>query len=54
MVAPPFGDDAVHARERVEVEGLPTVKEPGEVGAVATVTVVVAVTLPFAFVAVRV
>ena len=54
MVAPLFGVDTDHERERVEVEGLPTVKLPGAVGAVATWTVVVAVEVPFAFVAVRV
>ena len=48
------GVELVHARERVEVVGLPTEKAPGAVGAVATITLVVAVLVPFAFVAVRV
>ena len=49
-----FGVELAHARERVEVVGLPTVNDPGAVGAVATATDVVAVLVPFAFVAVRV
>ena len=49
-----MGVELAHARERVEVVGLPTVKLPGAVGAVATATLVVAVLVPFAFVAVRV
>jgi hypothetical protein len=54
MVAPLFGVELAHARESVEVVGLPTVNDPGAVGAVATWTEVVAVLVPFAFVAVRV
>ena len=49
-----MGVELAQARERVEVVGLPTVKVPGAVGAVATLTEVVAVLVPFAFVAVRV
>ena len=49
-----FGVELAHARESVEVVGLPTVNDPGAVGAVATWTLVVAVEVPFAFVAVRV
>ena len=49
-----FGVELAHARDRVEVEGLPTVKLPGAVGAVATWILVVAVEVPFVFVAVRV
>ena len=52
MAAPLLGVELAHERERVEVVGLPTVKEPGAVGAVATETEVVAVVVPFAFVAV--
>jgi hypothetical protein len=44
--------ELVHERESVEVVGLPTEKDPGAVGAVATDTDVVAVVVPFAFVAV--
>jgi hypothetical protein len=44
--------ELVHERESVEVVGLPTEKLPGAVGAVATDTDVVAVVVPFAFVAV--
>lgn len=54
MVAPLFGVLDVQESGRVEVVGLPTAKLPGAVGAVATFTVVVAVTLPFGFVAVTV
>src|ERR1017187_10076809 len=54
MVAPLFGVELAHERASVEVEGLPTVNDPGAVGAVATVTEVVAVDVPFVFVAVRV
>ena len=54
MVAPVFGGELAHERASVEVEGLPTVNDPGAVGAVATVTEVVAVDVPFVFVAVRV
>jgi hypothetical protein len=46
--------ELVQERESVEVVGLPTEKDPGAVGAVATDTDVVAVVVPFAFVAVRV
>jgi len=42
----------VHDKERVEVEGDETVKDPGAVGGVATEMLVVAVVVPFAFVAV--
>jgi hypothetical protein len=42
----------VHERESVEVVGLPTENDPGAVGGVAMVTVVVAVAVPFEFVAV--
>ena len=49
-----FGVEADQERERVEAEGLPTVRPPGVVGVVATATEVVAVTAPFEFVAVRV
>jgi hypothetical protein len=44
MVAPLFGVELAHARERVEVVGLPTVNDAGAVGAVgfATMTVVLA------------
>ena len=49
-----MGVEAVQERDAVEVVRLPTEKEPGEVGAVATFTVVVAVLVPFAFVAVSV
>jgi hypothetical protein len=54
MVAPLLGVLLAHERERVEVVGLPTVKEPGAGGGVATVTDVVAVVEPKLFVAVRV
>ena len=54
MVAPLFGVLDVQESGRVEVVGLPTAKLPGAVGAVATFTVVVAVTLPFGLVAVMV
>jgi hypothetical protein len=54
MVAPLFGVELAHASESVEVEGDETVNDPGAVGAVATCTLVVAVLVPFAFVAVRV
>ena len=47
-----FGVLLAQASESVEVVGVPTVKEPGAVGAVATWTEVVAVLVPFAFVAV--
>ena len=49
-----MGVELAQARERVEVVGLPTVKLPGAAGAVATAIEVVAVLVPFAFVAVRV
>lgn len=49
-----FGVEEAQARERVEVVGLLTVTELGTVGAVATDTEVVAVDVPFAFVAVKV
>ena len=49
-----FGVLLVHASARVEVVGLVTVRDPGALGAVATVTVVVRVVVPFAFVAVNV
>jgi hypothetical protein len=52
MLAPLFGVELAHESERVEVVGLPTVNDPGAVGAVATVTEVVAVLVPFAFAAV--
>jgi hypothetical protein len=54
MLAPLFGVLDAHARERVDVEGDETVKAPGDVGAVATCTEVVAVDVPIAFVAVSV
>jgi hypothetical protein len=47
-----FGVLLAHERARVEVVALPTVRLPGAVGAVATLTVVVAVLVPLAFVAV--
>ena len=49
-----FGVELAHESDRVEVVGLPSEKTPGAVGAVATWTLVVAVLVPFAFVAVRV
>ena len=49
-----LGVELAHERERVEVVAPDTANEPGAVGAVATLTVVVAVLVPFAFVAVRV
>ena len=49
-----FGVELAQARLSVEVVGLVTVSDPGAVGAVATCTLVVAVEVPFAFVAVRV
>ena len=49
-----FGVLLAQARERVDVVGLPTVKLPGAMGAVATCTIAVMVLVPFAFVAVRV
>jgi hypothetical protein len=52
MVAPLFGVELAQVSARVEVVGLPTVNDPGALGAVATATVVVAVLVPFAFVAV--
>jgi hypothetical protein len=54
MAAPLLGVELAHERERVEVVAPDTANEPGAVGAVATLTVVVAVLVPFAFVAVRV
>jgi hypothetical protein len=54
IVAPLFGVLAVHERERVETVGVPTERLPGAVGAVATAIDVVAVDVPFAFVAARV
>ena len=54
MVAQLFGVELAHERASVEVVGLPTVNDPGAVGAVATLTLVVAVEVPFAFVAVKV
>ena len=47
-----FGVDDAQLSARVLVVGLPTLNDPGAVGAVATFTVVVAVLVPFAFVAV--
>ena len=47
-----FGVLDAQESPRVEVVGLPTVKLPGAVGAVATLIEVVAVLVPFAFVAV--
>lgn len=47
-----FAVELAHESDTVEVVGLPTEKEPGAVGAVATVTVVVAVLVPFVFAAV--
>lgn len=52
MVAPLFGVLDAQLKARVEVVGLPTEKEPGVAGAVATDTEVVAVLVPFTFVAV--
>ena len=49
-----LGVELAHERERVEVVGPDTANEPGAVGAVATITLVVVVLVPFAFVAVRV
>ena len=49
-----LGVEAVQARDKVEVVGLPTVKLPGAVEDVATWTEVVAVVVPLLFVAVRV
>lgn len=49
-----MGVDDAQARLRVDVVGLEAVKLPGAVGAVATWTVVIAVLVPFALVAVNV
>ncbi len=55
MVAPLLGELLAQESERVDaVVALATEQEPGAVGAVAIKTVVVAVLVPFAFVAVRV
>jgi hypothetical protein len=54
IVAPLFGVDDAQARDAVEVPMFETLGEPGAVGAVATCTLVVAVLVPFAFVAVKV
>jgi hypothetical protein len=51
MVAPLFGVLDVQERAMVDVVGPVAVNDPGAVGAVATVTVVVAVLVPFAFAA---
>lgn len=47
-----FGVEEAQFNASVELEGLPTEKEPGAVGGVATCTVVVAVLVPLGFVAV--
>jgi hypothetical protein len=54
MVAPLFGVELAQESDAVLVPIEETVREPGAVGGVATETVVVAVLVPFAFVAVRV
>ena len=54
MVAPLFGVDVTHEREAVDVVIELIENDPGAVGAVATDTEVVAVLVPFGFVAVMV
>ena len=51
MIAPLFGVLDAQESARVEVVGPLTVNDPGAAGAVATLTEVVAVNVPFAFVA---
>jgi hypothetical protein len=54
MVAPLFGVLDAQERDAVEPVVVTTVRLPGAVGALATVTIAVAVDVPLPFVAVRV